>query len=32
VREKLYGDASIQGDGKQVFQMDIDIVDLSGKV
>lgn len=32
VREKLYGDASIQGDGKKVFQMAFDIVELSGKV
>ena len=32
VREKLYGDASIQGNGKQVFQMAFDIVELSGKV
>ena len=32
VREKLYGDASIQGDGKKVFQMAFDIVELSGKI
>lgn len=32
IREKLYGDASIQGDGKKVFQMAFDIVELSGKI
>ena len=32
VREKLYGDVSIQGDGKKVFQMAFDIVELSGKI
>jgi len=32
VREKLYGDASIQGNGNKVFQMAFDIVELSGKV
>lgn len=32
VREKLYGDASIQGNGKKVFQMAFDIVKLSGMV
>lgn len=32
VREKLYGDASIQGNGNQVFQMAFDIVKISGKI
>ena len=32
VREILYGDASIQGNGNKVFQMAFDIVELSGKV
>lgn len=32
IREKLYGDASIQGNGKKVFQMAFNIVELSGKI
>ena len=32
IREKLYGDASIQGNGNKVFQMAFDILELSGKI